>query len=151
VNGKVVAGFIVIAAVLAGAGVWYTQEYAYFYDVEAEAIGMTTIAGVVEPVAVRDFQGVDADSSPLRYRACFSIDISLAALSEEFEIAPHAEPRNGPRSFTCYDAAAGGALLENGEAVAFVAQHDIHPGFDRIVAVTRDGTAFAWHQPAEGE
>lgn len=144
-----VAGFLVIAGIAAGIGVWYTQEYAYYYDVQAETVGLTSLDGSVEEVPVRDFRGVDADSSPLRYRACFTTDLSLAALTEQFQIAEDAVPRNGPRNFSCYDAVAVGEAMEAGEAIAFVGQRDIHPGFDRMIAIFPDGTAFAWHQPQE--
>ena len=43
-------------------------------------------------------------------------------------------------------AAAIGAALETGEAVAFLSQANSHPGVDRVVAVFPDGRAYAWHQ-----
>ena len=36
--------------------------------------------------------------------------------------------------------------MERGEALAFLSQHDIASGVDRVVAVYPDGRAFAWHQ-----
>ena len=93
-----------------------------------------------------DFEGIDADSSPLRFRACFIMPVSLGTLTESYEIAEDAVPLNGPGWFECYDAAAIGAALEAGDAVAFLGQRDISRGVDRIIAVMRDGRAYAWHQ-----
>lgn len=150
-NGKIVGGGLVIAALVAAAGLYYTQEHAYYYDLaQSDTVTLTTVMGDLEPVPVTDFQGVDADSSPLRYRACFKLSVSLATLTETFEIAENAVPRVGPSSLGCYDAFTVGTALENEEAVAFVAQRDIHPGFDRMVAIFRDGSGYAWHQPSEG-
>jgi hypothetical protein len=55
-------------------------------------------------------------------------------------------PLNAPAAFPCFDAAAIGAALESGEALAFLSEPEIHPGVDRVVAVFADGRAFAWHQ-----
>lgn len=149
-NGKIVGGGLVIMAAIAGAAVYYTQEHAYYYDLaQSDTVTMTTVGGELEALPVSDFQGVDAESSPLRYRACFTVSVSLATLTETFEIAADAEPRIGPRSLGCYDAVAVGTALESGDAVAFVGQREIHPGFDRMIAIMRNGQGYAWHQPAE--
>jgi hypothetical protein len=150
-NGKIVGGSIVLAALLAGAGVYWTQVYAYYYPVAATdaaaRMRLVTIAGgVPEPILVDGFQGIDASSSPKRFRACFHTGQSLAMLSETYVAAEDAEPTVGPPWFGCYDAAAIGAALEAGEALAFLSEKNLHPGIDRIVAVFPDGRAFAWHQ-----
>ena len=146
-NGKLVGGAIVIAAAVAGAVMYYLQVYAFYQPVSATTeIEVTTVAGTAEPLFVEGFEGVDADSSPLRFRACFTVPVSLATLTETYRIAENAVPLNGPPWFDCYDAAAIGAALASGEAVAFVGTPDIRPGVDRILAVFRDGRGFAWHQ-----
>lgn len=72
-NGKLVAGFIVLTALVAGAAIYYLQEYAYYRTVEpasAEAvIRLTDLSGAVEPMLAEGFEGIDADSSPLRFAA----------------------------------------------------------------------------------
>ncbi|GAB4387008.1 DUF6446 family protein [Albidovulum sp.] len=150
-NGRIVAGFILCAALVAGGAVWYAQEVAYYHPVTpadpAAAIALTTPAGAVEPIATADFRGIDAESSPLRFRACFTTPLSLAQLGAAFAPYPGAEPRNAPRQFDCFDAARIGADLEAGRARAFLSRRDIHPGFDRVVVVYPDGRAYAWHQP----
>ncbi|MCY1127757.1 DUF6446 family protein [Frigidibacter sp. RF13] len=151
-NGKIVAGTIVITALLAGMALYYAQEYAYFRAIEpasAEAeIGLQPIAGAIaEPMLVTsDFEGVDANSSPLRFRACFMTPMSLAMLTESYVIYEKPTPLNAPSWFDCFDASLIGADLEAGKAVAFLSEENIAPGVDRVVAVYPDGRAYAWQQ-----
>lgn len=150
-NGKIVGGGVVLSALIAGVGLWYTQVYGYYEPLEASApaaeIRLTALAsGQPEPILAEGFEGIDADSSPLRFRGCFRTSLSLAMLSETFEIYEGATPLNGPGWFGCFDAARIGADLEVGAALAFLSEHDIKPGVDRVVAIYPDGRAFAWHQ-----
>lgn len=149
-NGKLVAGFIVLTGVLAGAAVWYLQEYAFYQQVAftpGEEIRLTPVmGGPPEAIVADDVQGIDADSSPLRFRACFTTPLTQATLSETYQIYDQPTPLNAPGWFDCFDAATIGAALEKGEAIAFLSEHDIHPGVDRVVAVMGDGRAYAWHQ-----
>ncbi|MEI4471598.1 DUF6446 family protein [Frigidibacter sp. MR17.24] len=154
-NGKIVAGAIVLPALIVGAGVWYAQDYAYYRQVsltEGEStVVLTSIAtDAPEEITADEFQGIDADSSPLRFRSCFRTRLSLALLTETYQTYDHATPLNAPGWFGCFDAARIGADLERGAAVAFLSQRDIRPGVDRVVAVYPDGTAFAWNQLDEG-
>jgi len=151
VNGKLVGGFVVLSALITGAAVYYAQVYGYYQTVEANApaaeIRLTEIeSGQPQPIAAEAFEGIDADSSPLRFRGCFHTPLSLALLTETFTVYDKATPLNGPGWFSCYDAAQIGADLETGKAVAFLSEHDIHPGVDRVVAVYPDGRAYVWQQ-----
>ena len=38
------------------------------------------------------------------------------------------------------------SVREDGTAQAFLGQKDIHYGIDRVVAVTKDGRGYVWHQ-----
>ena len=67
-------------------------------------------------------------------------------LTETYQIYQDAVPLTAPGWFDCFDAAAIGAALEKGEAIAFLSESEIHPGVDRVVAVFPDGRAYAWHQ-----
>jgi hypothetical protein len=150
VNGKIVGGFIVIVAAIAAVGVYWTQEYAYYKEVvfaPGAEITLTLIASdIAEPILAENIKGIDADSSPLRFRACFTTPMTLGMLTETYRAYDGAEPTIAPGWFDCFDAAAIGAALEKGEAVAFLSQANIVPNFDRVVAVFPDGRAFAWHQ-----
>ncbi len=150
VRGRIIAGGIVAIALIAGAAIYYLQVYAYYRPLEpasaAAEIRLTTLSGQVEPMLAEGFEGIDADSSPLRFRGCFHTPMSLAMLTETFQAYPGATPLIGPSWFECFDAARIGADLETGVAVAFLSERDIHPGVDRVVAVYPDGRAYAWQQ-----
>ena len=149
-NGKLVAGFIVITALAAGAAIYWLQEYAFYtpatFQPEAE-IDLTLLeTGLPEPILADNVQGIDATSSPLRFRACFHTPMSQAMLTETYKVYDHPTPLNAPNWFDCFDAAAIGAALQSGEAIAFLSQANIAPTIDRVVAVFPDGRAYAWHQ-----
>ncbi len=149
-NGRLVGGFIVLTAVIAGAVVYYLQEYAYYRPVEpasaAAVIRLTGLSGEVEPMLAEGFEGIDAESSPLRFRGCFRTPMSLALLSETYATYDKPTPLVGPKWFSCFDARTLGDDLEAGSALAFLSERNIHPGVDRVVAVYPDGRAYAWQQ-----
>ena len=85
-NGKIVVGGIVLTAAIVGAGIYFAQVYAYYYPVEPSSadavIRLQPVAeGVDDTMLVSDFQGIDAESSPLRFRACFVTPMTIAMLS----------------------------------------------------------------------
>ncbi len=158
-NGKLVGGFIVVIAALVGGAIWYLQEYAFYTPVnftpgaEIELTPLTSDAP--EPIVVKDVQGIDSTSSPLRYRACFTTQTSLATLTEGYRVYDGATPLYAPAWFSCFDAEKIGAAILSGQAVAFLGQKNIVPNqdnveIDRVIAVFPDGRAFAWNQLAPG-
>lgn len=153
--GKFLVGLIVVAAVVGGIAMYYLQVYAYYDEVQftdaagpgSDEIRMTNMAtGVAEPILVENLEGIDSDSSPLRFRACFTTSHSIAMLSETFESYEVAEPLTAPKWFDCYNAQQIGADLASGAAVAFLGEANITYGFDRVIAVYEDGRAYVWHQ-----
>lgn len=147
-NGKIVAGIIVVIALVSGAAMYYLQLYAYYDRVSAPDTGvvMTTYGGSQERIIVTDFQGIDADSSPIRFRACFNTPHSLAMLSETFELYEGAEPLTAPGWFDCFDASGIAQDLQDGRALAFLGEKNIAYGVDRVVVVNESGQAYVWHQ-----
>jgi hypothetical protein len=149
VNGKFVGGVIVLSALLAGGAIYYLQEYAYYQPVAftpGDEIELTALSGAPEPIPVMELEGIDATSSPLRFRACFTTPLDQPTLTEAFKVYDKAVPLNAPTWFDCFDAEKIGAALESGEAIAFLGQAEIAPQIDRVVAVFADGRAYAWHQ-----
>lgn len=155
-NGKLVGGFIVLSALLAGAAIYYLQVY-YFYvrpDPASVEIRLTPIAGgAPEAIPVSDLTAIDAESSPIRFRACFRTPVSLATLTETYRIDDRPEPLTAPGWFGCFDAGRIEAALASGEALAFLGEAGVAPGVDRVVAVFANGEAFSWQQleTEEGE
>lgn len=149
-NGKIPALVILMFALIAGAAVYYLQEYAYYEPASftpGNEIRLTLIeSGQPEPILAENIEGIDADSSPLRFRACFHTPMSQAMLTETYKTYADAVPLIAPTWFGCFDATAIGEALEKGEAIAFLSQANIAPQVDRVVAVFPDGRAFAWHQ-----
>ena len=94
-NGKIVGSFVVITALAFGAIVYYTQVYAFYDEVSAEAGGIELVniaTGQPEPLVISDFEGIDGSSSPIRYRACFTAQMSLAALTETYQVYHNPTP-----------------------------------------------------------
>ena len=149
-NGKIIGGSIVLMGAVAGIAMYWLQVYAFYENVSfapGQEIRLTLIeSGQPEPILVEDVTGIDAESSPLRFRACFRTPMTQAMLTETYQIYDGAVPLTAPGWFDCFDAVAIGAALEKGEAIAFLSEPEIHPGVDRVVAVFPDGRAFAWHQ-----
>jgi len=149
-TGRVLIVAMLAFGVIAGAALYYLQVYAYYFDVSAEEAGGVRVtasaSGQPEDIAFGDFRGIDSNSSPIRFRACFTTDPDFAEMEGRFVPYPAATPLNAPGWFDCFDAAAIGAALESGEARAFLGVGDIRWGIDRVVAVLPDGRGFAWHQ-----
>lgn len=149
-TGKFAAGFIVISAIVAGVAIYWLQVYAFYEEVAftpGQEITLTTIeTGEPEPILAEGITGIDAASSPLRFRACFTTPMTQAMLSETYMAYDGAEPLVAPSWFDCFDAVEIGTALERGEALAFLSQANVHADVDRVVAVFPDGRAFAWTQ-----
>lgn len=139
-----------LTALVAGVAVYYLQEYAYYREAAftpGTEILLTPIeSDLPEPILAEGVTGIDADSSPLRFRACFRTPLTQAMLTETYRSYEGATPLNAPSWFECFNADEIGAALESGEALAFLSQSDIAPDVDRVVAVFSDGRAYAWHQ-----
>jgi Family of unknown function (DUF6446) len=148
--GKFLTVLLLGSALAAGAGMYYLQVYGYYGEVAltpGEDVVLLPLGGETpKPIAYADFQAIDADSSPIRYRACFTTKLRPQELAQLFQVSEQKEPRNAPGWFDCFDAQALGEALHEGRAVAFVSVKNIFYGVDRIVAVTDQGQGFAWHE-----
>ncbi|RKF16046.1 histidine kinase [Roseovarius spongiae] len=148
--GKILTFLILACALVAGGVMYYLQVYYYYEEVQPDGVDdvMLTplVTGEPEAIAYEDFRAIDAESSPIRYRACFTTPQSPAALADVYQPAKDAVPLVAPGWFSCFDAAEIGAALEAGRARAFLGAENIHYGIDRIVAVHEDGRGWAWQQ-----
>ncbi|WP_299546035.1 DUF6446 family protein [uncultured Tateyamaria sp.] len=146
-SGKIIGIVIVLSSIIAGATLYYLQIYGFYEEVEtAEVQLVSVVSDMPEPIPFTDFQAIDADSSPIRYRACFTTEMSLALLTETYVGLEQATPRNAPGWFDCFDAEAIAAELDAGTALPFLGQKNVDFGVDRIVAITEDGRGYVWHE-----
>lgn len=148
-SGKFFVILLVLAGAVAGVSLYYLQVYGYYRDVVAspgaDVVLLDAASGEPVAIAYADFQAIDSDSSPIRYRACFTTSLALDVLTAKYMPADKAVPRNAPFWFDCFDAAAIGADLSSGRAVAFISRKNVHYGVDRIAAITADGRGYVWH------
>jgi len=121
--------------------------YGFYEEVRQENVQLVSVVSdMPETIPFANFEAIDAESSPIRYRACFTTDLSLASLSEAFVGLTDATPRNAPGWFDCFDAEAIGLELKAGTALPFLGQKNVAFGVDRIVAITEDGRGYVWHE-----
>jgi hypothetical protein len=146
-TGKIVSIAILLCALVAGVALYYLQVYGFYESVEEGEVALVRQATETpEPIAAENFRGIDAKSSPIRYRACFDTALTPEAAAETYVRLDDAVPRNAPGWFDCFDATQIAAALESGEAVAFLGGKNVAYGVDRIVAIFEDGRGFAWHE-----
>ena len=98
-NGKLVGGGIVTLALVGGIALYYLQVYHFYEPVAAQtaeaSMRLENVAtGEAEDIIADDFQGIDADSSPLRFRACFTTQLNHALASETYVLADKPVPLN---------------------------------------------------------
>jgi hypothetical protein len=148
-TGKAIGIFLLASALVAGVAMYWLQLYAFYEELPADTveIRLTSVeSGEPESVGAVVRRAIDADSSPLRFRACLELSADPAELAGEYVPMDGAVPLTAPGWFDCYDAEALGDALSSGEARAFLSERDITDGIDRVVAVFGDGRAYAWHQ-----
>jgi hypothetical protein len=142
-------GLLIFTAVFASA-LWYFQNYAYYEISTPEdfTVEMTLVGGddARAPIPAHGFTVLDSDTSPLKFRACFTVENSIPRLTETFVIVDNPTPLTPPSFFDCFDVRQLTEDLSSGKAIAFLGQKNISHGVDRVIAVYDDGRAFAWHQ-----
>jgi hypothetical protein len=122
-----------------GAGLWYSMNYAYYQKITD--ITEVSLQGQIFPV--RDYQGIDAQTSPLKMRACFTMDRAFEPLGDKPE---QANPLIAPMWFSCFDAAQISEDINSAKAVSIAAGINEPFGFTRYIAQYPDGRAFMWRQ-----
>ncbi|MGD9863248.1 MAG: DUF6446 family protein [Pseudodonghicola sp.] len=149
-NGKFIASLIVLCALVAGVAIYYLQVYGYYYEVTPKPgkdVSLVVAAsGEPEIIPYADFRAIDADSSPIRYRACFTTTLSDAELAARYAPVSGGEPLVAPGWFDCFDAEEIGTGIEAGRMHIYLSVKNIAYGVDRVVAVAPDGRGWAWHE-----
>jgi hypothetical protein len=144
--GKFLAVLLLGSAAIAGASMYYLQVYGLYDEVQINDVKLVSIFDdLPRSINFNNFQAIDSQSSPIRYRACFTTDLTRSLLIETYVGLEKASPRNAPKWFECFDAAAIAGELAAGTAIPFLGQKNVHFGVDRIVAITDDGRGYIWH------
>ncbi|SPJ25753.1 DUF6446 family protein [Palleronia abyssalis] len=140
--GRILVIVIALVGLLTAVGVWYLQVFHYYDRVSPEGFEIQAENSTIRASAT-NIEAIDANSSPIRFRACFNTD-----LTPDIDAVPYedATPLTAPFWFDCFDADAIGEALEAGTARAFLGTENIAYGADRIVAITDDGRGYVWHQ-----
>ncbi|MDO5657451.1 MAG: DUF6446 family protein [Paracoccus sp. (in: a-proteobacteria)] len=143
--GKIAIVMLLGTAALAGVSMYYLQVYGYYDEIDeisgAQSLVLTAPDGQQIPLEARDFRGIDKTSSPLGWRACFTVD-----QPPEAQIYENPTPLVGPNWFRCYSARGIAGDLDSGAVQAVLSQRNIRTGVDRVIAIYPDGRAFGWHQ-----
>lgn len=146
-SGKIIGIVILLSSLIAGIALYYLQVYGFYEPVAEQDVQLVSVVSdMPEPISFSAFAAIDADSSPIRYRACFTTDMSLALLTETYVGLEMATPRNAPGWFDCFDAESIAAELAAGTALPFLGEKNVDFGVDRIVAITQDGRGYVWHE-----
>ncbi len=138
---------LLASGLAAGALLWWLQIYVYvdrLPEAAARDQRVTLADGSVVALPVTEAEAMDGNASPRKYRACLTLAPGAPAVAA---MAPYpgAEPLVTPGWFSCFDAAAIGAALDDGTATAVLAEADRPWGFDRVMAVIGD-RAYVWPQ-----
>jgi hypothetical protein len=135
-----VSWFLAFVVVFAAALIWF--QFFAFYE-RVEGVESLTVAG--ETVPVTGYEGIDATSSPLKLRGCFTIDpASVGGL----EPAAEPTPLTPPPWFRCFDAKELARDIDAGRARAYTAAAEAPEGFDLMLAVYPNGRGYLWRQLA---
>ncbi|MDU8911942.1 DUF6446 family protein [Aestuariicoccus sp. MJ-SS9] len=148
-TGKFLAILLLLSALVGGVAMYYLQVYAYYEEVVptgTDDVMLTALDGTRAPIPFANFQGIDAESSPIRYRVCFDTTLTLDEATARYEPYDNAAPRVAPGWFDCFDAEAIAAEMDAGTAKVFVDQRNREFGIDRVVAITEDGRGYVWHE-----
>ncbi|KPQ08028.1 MAG: hypothetical protein HLUCCA12_02850 [Rhodobacteraceae bacterium HLUCCA12] len=141
-KGRIAALALVLAGVVGGAAMYYLQVYAYYDRLPPrDTLRMQTRSGA-QDLPITGFAGIDSDSSPIRFRACFNLpDLPEGAIAHD-----DPQPLNAPGWFDCFDAGQLADDLGAGQARAYLVDENFRFGFDRVMARYLDGRSFLWHQ-----
>ncbi|WP_332872522.1 DUF6446 family protein [Pontibaca salina] len=148
-TGKSLALILALCAAIAGGAMYYLQVYGFYYPVDDAPEQGVTLAlrdsDTATTIDFEDFEAIDADSSPIRYRACFTTAADPVELAQTHVTLTDMVPRNAPGWFDCFDAAALTREIEAGTATVFLGTKNIAYGVDRVIAITDQGRGYIWH------
>jgi len=124
-----------------GVALWYFQTYAFYAPLAEQPL---VIDGTSYPVL--SWSGIDAHSSPLKRRVCFSLAPDSARQIIATAAASQGEPLVAPGWFDCFDAKRLSQDVQNGAAVVITLGASNFEGVDDMMALYPDGRGYIWRQ-----
>ena len=138
-KGSVLISILLIITGAMGIGLWYTIEKAYYVNIID--VNEINVAGTLRDV--KDYNGIDAETSPLKLRACFNVDWEYNLNSDYKNIAT---PLIAPKAFNCFDAKKIGADIQAENASVILADVNVPFGFDKYIVQYPNGKSYMWRQ-----
>ncbi len=138
-NGKRFITLFLSSVVLFTAALFYFQNYAYYDLID---IRQNILLGE-KRYEISDYQGIDSESSGLKLRECFVVDILDDINLPKYE---KPTPLTAPFWFSCFNAERITKDLENGKASAFLLKKEEFEGMDNVIAIYPDGRSYHWRQ-----
>ena len=138
-NGKRFIILFLSSVVIFTTALFYFQNYAYYDSLD---IRQNILLGK-KRYEISDYQGIDSESSGLKLRECFVIDIADDITLPKYE---KPTPLTAPFWFKCFNAERITKDLEDGKASAFLFQKEEFDGIDSVIAIYPDGRSYRWRQ-----
>ena len=138
-NGKSFIFLFLSCVVIFTVALFYFQNYAYYV---ATDIRQNIFFGN-KRYKISNYQGIDSQSSGLKLRECFVVDIL-----DDINLPKYEEPTplTAPFWFKCFNAERITKDLEDGKASAFLFKKEEFDGIDNVIAIYPDGRSYRWRQ-----
>ena len=138
-NGKRFITLFLSSVVIFTAALFYFQNYAYYDSI---GIRQNILLGE-KRYEISYYQGIDSESSGLKLRECFVVNILDDINLPKYE---KPTPLTAPFWFKCFNAERITKDLENGKASAFLFKKEEFDGIDNVIAIYPDGRSYRWRQ-----
>ncbi len=138
-NGKRFILLFLCSVVIFTVALFYFQNYAYYYTKD---IRLNILLGK-KRYEISDYQGIDSESSGLKLRECFVVD-----MLDDIDLSKYEKPTplTAPFWFKCFNAERITKDLDDGNASAFLFQKEEFDGIDNVIAIYPDGRSYRWRQ-----
>ena len=138
-NGKSFIFLFLGVVVIFSVALFYFQNYAYYDSIDTR---QNILLGK-KRYEISYYQGIDSESSGLKLRECFVIDVVDDINLPKYE---KPTPLTAPFWFKCFNAERITKDLENGKATAFLFKREEFDGIDNVIAIYPDGRSYRWRQ-----
>ncbi|MEM9139016.1 MAG: DUF6446 family protein [Pseudomonadota bacterium] len=139
-RGRILVIGLVAILTAFGVALWYFQNHAYYEELPQQPFFVQSTEYPVET-----WQGIDANTSPLKMRVCLTVTAQTAEQIALDQVRQKPlEPLVAPYWFDCFDARQISRDLKSGAATLFMMGPARMEGADLFLALYPDGRGFAW-------